>query len=63
MDHRPRLMPNNIVDRVLELVNGYLKIPDRPSIGVELQEKVLRKTPYKPGELFLPIREDGSIAA
>lgn len=56
-------MPNNIVDRVLELVNGYLKIPDRPGIGVELQEKVLRKVPYEPGELFLPIREDGSIAA
>jgi galactonate dehydratase len=63
MDHRPSLMPTDIVDRVLELVKGYLKIPDRPGIGVELQEKVLRKTPYQPEELFLPIREDGSIAA
>lgn len=62
-ERRPSLMPSDMVDQTLELENGYLKISDRPGIGIELKEEVLREIPYKPGELFLPLREDGSIAA
>lgn len=60
---RGGLRRSDTVDRTIELENGYLKVPDRPGIGVELNEKSLQGIPYRGGEGILMIREDGSIAA
>jgi len=53
----------DIVDQTVELENGYLKVPDRPGLGIELREELLKKMPYVGGTGILMIREDGSIAA
>jgi len=38
----------DIVKTSVELKNGYVKIPDVPGIGAELNDDVLEKFPYKP---------------
>ena len=53
---------NDIVDEPLTYENGYIIVPDKPGIGVEIQEDKLEKFPY----VSIPIRgafaADGSVA-
>jgi galactonate dehydratase len=35
----------------LELVDGHMKIPDKPGLGVELNEAEAAKHPYTPHDL------------
>jgi galactonate dehydratase len=52
----------DIVKTSLKLKNGYLKIPDVPGIGAELNEDVLEKFPYRPMIPSSPYeRRDGSF--
>jgi galactonate dehydratase len=53
---------DEIVDEPLAVKDGYRLVPDRPGIGVEIQEDKLSKFPFKP----LPpapsyLRADGSV--
>ncbi len=41
---------------------GYLRVPDRPGIGVELDLEVARRYPPAAKEIRTPLHEDGSVA-
>jgi len=52
-------------DLVLEpyrMVDGYLELPDRPGLGIELNEDYCQGHPYKPWRRGSPRRNDGSVA-
>ena len=42
---------------------GYIALPEAPGLGVELDEALVEKTPYKPMTSgHTPLRTDGSVA-
>ncbi len=42
---------------------GYIPIPEAPGLGVELDDSLIRQTPYRPmNTATTPLREDGSVA-
>ena len=53
---------NEIVDIPLTIESGYVTVPDRPGIGVQLKEEVLSKFPYRPHRIRTATRGDGSVA-
>lgn len=53
---------NEIVAEPLVLEGGYLTVPDRPGIGVELREDRLAHFPYRPHRIAPALRADGSVA-
>lgn len=46
----------------LRIENGYLKIPEKPGLGVQLNEETLKKYAYEPRDLPSLTHEDGSVA-
>ena len=52
----------DVVMEPLKVENGYIKVPDSPGIGVELNEEAARKYPYVPREIATATRDDGSVA-
>ena len=57
---RPPL--TEIVDEPIKLERGYMIVPNRPGIGVEINEEILAKYPPKPREITGVFHEDGSVA-
>jgi galactonate dehydratase len=53
---------SEIVDQPLKLENGYVIVPERPGIGVEIREDAFEKYPYRPSEIIGAFHEDGSVA-
>ncbi len=53
---------NEIVDAPLVPEGGYVAVPDRPGIGVELREEALAKLPYRPHRIAPATRADGAVA-
>lgn len=53
---------DEIVDRPLAVESGYVTVPDRPGIGVELREEMLARYPYRPHISLAARRADGSVA-
>jgi galactonate dehydratase len=53
---------NEIVDRPIERQGGYLVVPDRPGIGVEIQEEKLARFPYRSKPITGAFHADGSVA-
>lgn len=51
-----------IVDTPLEVKDGYRIVPDRPGIGVEINEDALGKLPYQQQKITGSFHEDGSVA-
>lgn len=43
---------NQLIQGALEIVNGYITVPDKPGLGVELNEEVLQEHPYVEGAFF-----------
>ncbi|MCW3992671.1 MAG: mandelate racemase/muconate lactonizing enzyme family protein [Candidatus Bathyarchaeota archaeon] len=59
---RYETMPvKDLVKTAVELEEGYLRIPDAPGIGAELNDDVLEKFPYRPRTPSTMLRRDGSI--
>jgi len=53
----------DLVDSVIEVRDGYLLAPQRPGLGIELDDAGLAKhPPYYADLSHAPVREDGSIA-
>ena len=44
-----------------DIANGYLELPQKPGIGIELNEDACRKYPGKPYDRPIIIRRDGSV--
>lgn len=53
---------NDLVDNPPVREGGYIVVPDRPGIGLEINESVLEKYPYKPHRVAGAFREDGAVA-
>ena len=59
---RYETMPvKDLVKTAVELEEGYLRIPDAPGIGAELNDDALEKFPYRPRTPSTMLRRDGSI--
>jgi len=64
-EHIPQDEPKwtDLVDHVIEVRDGYLIAPDRPGIGIDLDDAGLAKHPPVSVDLSdPPLREDGSVA-
>ena len=53
---------NEILETPLVRDGGYVVVPDRPGIGLEIREEKLAKFPYRPYNVRGWFREDGSVA-
>jgi galactonate dehydratase len=53
---------NEIVDFPLTVERGYVTVPDRPGIGLDLREDMLDSFPFVPHTINPPLRLDGSVA-
>lgn len=53
---------NEILEEPLQREGGYVIVPDRPGIGVEVREDKLAKFPYRPRKITGYFHEDGSVA-
>jgi len=58
-DKPPR---SEVVMEPLKVEDGYLKLPTKPGLGIELNEEVFEKYPYKPAYRERVYHKDGSIA-
>jgi galactonate dehydratase len=49
----------------MRMVDGYYPLPDKPGLGVDVDERVLARYPFRGTKPFvlLPVHEDGSIAS
>ena len=46
----------------IKLKDGYLIVPERPGLGIELNEEAISKYPFKDKVLVTPLGIDGSVA-
>lgn len=53
---------HEIVEEPLRVEHGYITVPDRPGIGVELREEMLAKFPPAPHRINPARRADGAVA-
>lgn len=51
----------DLVDNPAQFDDGYLYVPDRPGIGVELDDDTVAECPYEPREVVTRLHEDGSV--
>lgn len=58
-DQSPR---RDLVDDPMRLVNGYLELPERPGLGIDLNWDRLDAFPFRSWHRAFPYREDGSLA-
>lgn len=61
MEGQASLLPE-IVDHPLTVENGYVTVPNRPGIGIELRDDALAQYPYRPHLNLAALRPDGSVA-
>jgi galactonate dehydratase len=64
-EHVPQDAPRwtDLVDQVIEVRDGYLIAPDRPGLGIDLDDAGMAKHPPVSVDLSdPPLREDGSVA-
>jgi galactonate dehydratase len=64
-EHVPQNGPawSDLVDEVIEVRGGYLLAPDRPGLGIDLDDDGLARHPPTTFDLSNPsLREDGSVA-
>jgi galactonate dehydratase len=64
-EHVPQDGPEwtDVVDQVIELRDGYLIAPDRPGLGIALDDSGLSRHPPRSIDLSrTALREDGSVA-
>ncbi len=53
---------NDIVDNPPERQGGYITVPNRPGIGLEINEKKLANYPYQPQRITGHFQADGAVA-
>ena len=58
-DEGPR---REIVDEPMKLVDGYLEIPDKPGLGIDLNIEACERYPFRSWHRPFPIRPDGSLS-
>jgi galactonate dehydratase len=58
-DEAPR---RDLIDEPMVLKNGYLELPTRPGLGLELNEDAFPRYPFRTWHRGFPTRADGSLA-
>jgi galactonate dehydratase len=53
---------SEIVNEALQVKDGYIELPTKPGLGIELNEEAIAKYPYAPWRRTNAVRPDGSIA-
>lgn len=53
---------NDVLEEPLVRDGGYVVVPDRPGIGIEIREEKLKDHPYRPYTTRGWFKEDGSVA-
>ena len=64
-EHVPQDAPcwTDVVDRVIDVRDGYLIAPERPGLGIELNDAGIAKHPARAIDVSdPPLREDGSVS-
>jgi galactonate dehydratase len=51
----------DLVREPLQVIDGYIPVPDRPGLGIELNEEAFERYPSRPWRRGVPIRADGSV--
>ena len=54
-NHSCPAFKEEIVDEPIKVKNGYIDIPNRPGLGIELNEEAVKKYPYIEGPKSAPI--------
>ena len=57
-DQAPR---RDLINEPMKLVDGYLELPTRPGLGIELNVDAFERFPFKRWTRAFPIRSDGSM--
>jgi galactonate dehydratase len=57
-DQAPR---RDLIDEPMKLVDGYLELPTRPGLGIDLNVDAFERFPFKRWTRAFPIRSDGSM--
>jgi galactonate dehydratase len=52
---------SQVLKEPLQIKEGYLIVPDRPGIGVDLLDDVAERFPYVPKEVRTRLHADGSV--
>jgi galactonate dehydratase len=52
---------NELIDEPLKREGGWVIVPDRPGIGVDVREEVFAKFPYRPVPVTGNFAADGSV--
>ncbi|MCB9150218.1 MAG: galactonate dehydratase [Caldilineaceae bacterium] len=58
-DESPR---RDVVDEPIKLVDGYLELPEKPGLGIDLNTEIFGQFPFRSWHRPFPWREDGSLA-
>jgi galactonate dehydratase len=58
-DTSPR---KDVLKEPLMVKDGYIPLPNKPGLGIELDEEAIRKFPPRPWRRGFEFREDGSVA-
>lgn len=58
-DSGPR---RELVDEPMQLVDGYLEIPEKPGLGIDLNMDAVEKYPFRSWHRPFPLRNDGSLS-
>ena len=58
-DTSPR---RDLVDEPMKLVDGYLQLPERPGLGLDLNVEIFDQFPFKSWHRGFLFKEDGSLA-
>ncbi len=58
-DTAPR---SEVLKEPLMVKDGYIPVPNKPGLGIELDEEAMRKYPPRPWRRGFEYREDGSVA-
>ncbi len=53
---------DEIVDVPPIVESGHIAVADRPGLGIQIREEMLRKFPYRPHGINAATRADGSVA-
>ena len=52
----------DVLDQPLAVQDGYIGVPDRPGLGVEIDERAAAKYPFKPEAIQRYFHPDGAVA-
>ena len=55
---------HNFIESSLKRDGGYMLLPEKPGLGIEIKKDIINQIPYEPLDLNgqVPFRDDGSIA-